>query len=202
MLINPTNSALDYAHGFNNNYQLPLGQFDRSCAKYKKSGKILCPNPNDPTREGVCDPKFAARNADTYSFIAVGVGLSAICGRDIPLPPPPPEPPVARDQTMIYSPIKEPGQLLTVVPAAVNTSHYTFNLPSEIGGRGLDRGDCDSGDDALPFDDCLEDRIPHWWSGIGIGPWIEVKYGPVVNMVVTMVVIFILTWMADGAVLR
>ncbi|KAM0818679.1 putative Lysine-specific metallo-endopeptidase domain-containing protein [Seiridium cardinale] len=84
--MDPEDRTVDYAYGFNSNYLLPLGKFDRSCAPYKKAGKIMCPDPKDKTKEGICDAELSAKNADTYSFIAAGVGYSKLCSRDIPLP--------------------------------------------------------------------------------------------------------------------
>jgi hypothetical protein len=85
-----TSSTLDYAYGFNSVYLLPIGKFDRSCAPYAKKEHILCPDPNDNTKESICDADKSTQNADTYSFHAAGVGFSKLCSRDIPLPPLPP----------------------------------------------------------------------------------------------------------------
>lgn len=46
--------------------------------------KILCPNAQG--QEGVCNSKFSANNADTYSFVAAGIYFTTKCGTDIPLP--------------------------------------------------------------------------------------------------------------------
>ncbi|KAF2268066.1 SGNH hydrolase [Lojkania enalia] len=76
--------AHDYAYGFNGNYQLAQGTFDRSCAPYKDSKKILCPVNGV---EGLCPAAFSGGNADTYSFVASGVYFSTKCNAQIPLPP-------------------------------------------------------------------------------------------------------------------
>ncbi|KAF2280019.1 uncharacterized protein EI97DRAFT_454956 [Westerdykella ornata] len=87
--MDPEKRTLDYAYGFSANYLLPLGKWNRDCAPYKKAGKVLCPDPNDPKKEGICDAEKSAENADTYSFVAAGVGFSKLCKRAIPLPPAP-----------------------------------------------------------------------------------------------------------------
>ncbi|KAF2743859.1 hypothetical protein M011DRAFT_480390 [Sporormia fimetaria CBS 119925] len=86
--MDPDERTLDYAYGYNANYLLPRDQFDRSCAKWK-TRRVLCPDANDPKKDSFCKGEKSAENADTYSFVAAGVGFSKLCKRDIPLPAPP-----------------------------------------------------------------------------------------------------------------
>ncbi|KAK8049198.1 Lipase [Apiospora phragmitis] len=90
------------------------GRFDRSGVPYANPRHIYYPDPNDGTKEGICKPELATNNADTYTFIAAGVGYSRLCNREIPLPSPP--------------------------------------ASSAMGAF-----DCNSGDDAHPFDDGADD---------------------------------------------
>ncbi|KAF3920067.1 hypothetical protein AA313_de0200233 [Arthrobotrys entomopaga] len=78
----------DYAYGYNGCTQLPLGEFDRSCAQYAAStaGGVLCPTATGA--EGVCPAEFSAQNADTYAHVAAGIYFTQRCSRDIPYPPP------------------------------------------------------------------------------------------------------------------
>ena len=46
---------------------------------YAKKDKIECPDPADPKKEGICPPDLATNNADTWAFIAAGVGWSKMC---------------------------------------------------------------------------------------------------------------------------
>jgi hypothetical protein len=58
--MDPEARTFDYGYGSNGNYLLPLGKFDRSCAAFRKEDKILCPDPNDKTKESVCDAELPA----------------------------------------------------------------------------------------------------------------------------------------------
>jgi hypothetical protein len=70
------------------NLELPLGTLDRGkkIPKQMRGNVVLCPNPNDDKEESICDAKMSARNADTYSLVAAGVGFGTLCDRHIPIP--------------------------------------------------------------------------------------------------------------------
>lgn len=47
---------------------------------------MLCPDPNNPGQEGICDSKLSAYNADSWTLVIVGSYYTRKCGREIPLP--------------------------------------------------------------------------------------------------------------------
>ncbi|KAL3463731.1 SGNH hydrolase-type esterase domain-containing protein [Aspergillus heterothallicus] len=53
---------------------------------YLKSSTLLCPDPNNPGQEGICDSGLSAYNADSWALVVVGGYYTRKCGRQIPLP--------------------------------------------------------------------------------------------------------------------
>ncbi|CAG8112343.1 unnamed protein product [Penicillium nalgiovense] len=79
----------DYAYGWESCKELAAGTFNRGCQRYAGLKGFLCANPSEPTKDGVCDPDFSARNADTWAVIAAGIFFSDAVGKAIPLYPSP-----------------------------------------------------------------------------------------------------------------
>ncbi|KAI4193781.1 MAG: hypothetical protein LQ350_008145 [Teloschistes chrysophthalmus] len=83
-----TDRTFDYAYGVQNCLDLAAGSRkmpdDRAL---KKDGTPYCPDPNDNTKPGICDPTFSIDNADSLALIASGTWFSdaAQCKRQIPI---------------------------------------------------------------------------------------------------------------------
>jgi hypothetical protein len=63
---------------------------NRECVPWKDwQPIILCPDPNDSTKETICPATTAPKNADSYAFVACGVWFSSklSAGSFVPLPP-------------------------------------------------------------------------------------------------------------------
>ncbi|GFF57063.1 mutanase [Aspergillus udagawae] len=78
----------DYAYGWESCKELAEGTFNRGCQVYTGLQGKLCPDKDDSTKEGLCDSKFSARNADTWAVVAAGIFFSHELERQIPLYPP------------------------------------------------------------------------------------------------------------------
>ncbi|KAJ7669908.1 hypothetical protein DFH06DRAFT_1320943 [Mycena polygramma] len=82
--------ARDYAYGVKRCIALAKGVYSRATARYQKK-KPMCPDPSNPTKEGLCHPDLAVTNADSISLFSTALYYSARCGGPVALPPPPPE---------------------------------------------------------------------------------------------------------------
>lgn len=80
--------SLDYAYGWKSCKELAEGVFNRGCQEYKLLKGALCEDPNKPKQDGICDPDFSVRNADTWAITAAGIFFSENVQRAIPLNPP------------------------------------------------------------------------------------------------------------------
>lgn len=60
-------SSLDYVYGAQNCLNLAAGS--HTVKRPPPKNGPLCPDKNDPTKEGLCDPKVSAENADTIALI-------------------------------------------------------------------------------------------------------------------------------------
>ncbi|KAF4269299.1 hypothetical protein CNMCM8812_001541 [Aspergillus fumigatus] len=78
----------DYAYGWESCKELAEGTFNRGCQEYTGLQGKLCPDKDDSTKEGLCDSKFSALNADTWAVVAAGIFFSHELERQIPLYPP------------------------------------------------------------------------------------------------------------------
>ncbi|KAJ5824724.1 hypothetical protein N7447_007064 [Penicillium robsamsonii] len=80
--------ARDYAYGWESCKELAAGTFNRGCQEYAGLMGMLCANPTDPKKDGVCDANFSEHNVDTWAVVAAGTFFSEAAGKAIPLYPP------------------------------------------------------------------------------------------------------------------
>ncbi|KAJ5951187.1 uncharacterized protein N7479_009600 [Penicillium vulpinum] len=78
----------DYAYGWESCKQLAEGTFNRGCEEYAGLKGMLCADPSNPKKDGVCNADFSANNADTWAVIAAGIFFSEVGQKAIPLDPP------------------------------------------------------------------------------------------------------------------
>lgn len=82
---------MDYAYAVQNCLDLAAGSRDTSklpkSRAYKKDGTPYCPDSNDDTKAGVCDPTLSIDNADSLALMASGSWFSDAgqCNRQIPI---------------------------------------------------------------------------------------------------------------------
>lgn len=79
---------MDYAYTVQNCLDLAAGSRKLPDNRaFKKDGTPYCPDPNDDTKAGVCDPTLSIDNADSLALIASGTWFSdaAQCNRQIPI---------------------------------------------------------------------------------------------------------------------
>jgi hypothetical protein len=82
--------AKDFAYGWESCKLLAEGTFNRGCQPYASLKGNLCADPNDPTKDGVCNADFSKTNADTWAVVAAGIFFSENVGTEVPLVPPNP----------------------------------------------------------------------------------------------------------------
>ncbi|KAL9066984.1 MAG: hypothetical protein Q9161_007228 [Pseudevernia consocians] len=89
--------TIDYAYGVQNCLNLAAGSRKMPDDRNKDTkGNPICPDKDNPSEPGYCNPDFSIDNADTLAIIAGGLWFSdkAQCNRAIPIgltavPPPP-----------------------------------------------------------------------------------------------------------------
>ncbi|RAK91934.1 mutanase [Aspergillus costaricaensis CBS 115574] len=82
-VMNQAEPANDYAYGINGCLSLAANTFTRACPLYQNL-PLLCPDPTTG-KDGHCDAKYTAMNADSWALTAAGAYFSAQCSREIPI---------------------------------------------------------------------------------------------------------------------